>query len=204
MKNPFESAEVNSRISLFEEKTGYELIVAAARSSDPYPGAAWRGALILGLLVSALILHFWNLEPRSLEVLLVGALVLIFVYLLRLTRLHFYFALPSEMERETLQEAQATFSHFQSDSLGHHASILVYLSLREHKIHLLTARELKLADEVLESAILKMSQKFKQGSFSDGLVDAIEVLETKILESVGKNQNPVKLNVADRVYWREE
>ncbi len=204
MKNPFESEAVNKRISTFEENTGFELIIAAARSSDPYPGAAWRGALLLGLIISALILHFWNLEPRSLEVLLVGIITVSLVYLLRLTQLHYFFALPSEMERETLQQAQATFSHFQSDSLGHHASILVYLSLREHKIHLLTARELKLTDDVLENAIVKMSQKFKQGSFAEGLVDAIEVLESKILESVGKNQNPVKLNVADRVYWREE
>ncbi len=204
MKNPFESNEINQRISQFEINTGYELIIAAARSSDPYPGAAWRGALLISLLVSAIILHFWNLEPRSLEVLLVGVVTVSFVFFLRLLKLHYYFALPSEMERETLQEAQASFSHFQSGSLGHHASILVYLSLREHKIHLLTARDLKLDDSVLESAIIKMSQKFKQGSYSQGLADAIDVLEKKILESVGKNAKPVTLNLADRVYWREE
>lgn len=204
MKNPFDSIEVNQRISAFEKNTGYELIVAAAKSSDPYPGAAWRGSLLLSLLVSALILHFWSFEPRSLEILLVGLVTLIFVMLLRRFNLHYYFALASEMERETLQEAQATYSHFQSDSLGHHASVLVYLSLKEHKIHLLTARELQLSDEDLDLAIIKMSQKFKEGSFADGLVEAIGALETKILNKVGKNPHPIHLSIEDRVFWKEE
>lgn len=203
MKNPFDSIEVSQRISAFEQNTGYELIVAAAKSSDPYPGAAWRGSLLLSLMISALVLHFWNLEPRSLEVLLVGLITLVFVIVLRKFDLHYYFALPSEMERESLQEAQATYSHFQSDSLGHHASVLVYLSLKEHKIHLLTARELELSDEDLESAILMMSQKFKEGSFAEGLIEAIGVLEMKVLTKVGKNPSPISLSVEDRVFWKE-
>jgi uncharacterized membrane protein len=195
---------VSQRISAFEKNTGYELIIAAAKSSDPYPGAAWRGALLISLLVSALILHFWNFEPRSLEVLLVGLVTLLFVMLLRKCHLHYYFALPSEIERETLQEAQATYSHFQSDSLGHHASVLVYLSLQEHKIHLLTARELQLSDEDLDLAIIKMSHKFKEGSYAEGLVEAIGVLETKILNKVGRNPHPIHLSIEDRVFWKEE
>jgi len=204
MKNPFDQPIVNQRISQFENNTGYELIVAAARSSDPYPGAAWRGATLLSLLISAIILHFWSFEPRSLEILLVGIIVLILVYLLRFLKLHYYFALPSEMERETLQEAQATFSHFQSESHGHHASILFYLSLRERKIHLLTSNDLKLDESTLKEAVSTMSHHFKKGSYADGLVGAVDLLEKKVLQSVGKNQNENQFKVADRVFWKEE
>jgi uncharacterized membrane protein len=203
MKNPFESTEINDKISSFEKSTGHELIVAATRSSDPYPGAAWRGATLVGLLVSAFILHFWELEPRSLEVLLVGAVILFFVYVLRVFKLHEYFALTSEMERETLQVAQATYAQFHSDDIGHHASILIYISIIEHKIHLLVAPDLKLSQESLDAAVIKMQQAFKKNCFKEGIIDAIEELEKSLLESVGKNPNPIVLNVEDRVFWRD-
>jgi uncharacterized membrane protein len=203
MKNPFDAKIVEEKIAEFERETGYELIVAATKSSDPYPGAAWRGATLLALIFSSLILHFWELTPRTLEVVLIGALILLLVYILRKANLHYIFALPSEFERETLQEAQATFTQFHSKELGHEASVLFYISLKEHKIHLVTSSDLKLDPRNLEEAILKMSHEFKQKCYPEGLVQAIEILKNKILVNLGKNSKTIITSVEDRVFWRE-
>jgi len=200
---PFTSAPVAAKIKKFEEHTGYELVVAACHASDPYPGALWRGSVLVGLVLAALVLHFYNLHPRSLEILLVGACILLMVVLLRTLDLHRFFVLPSEAERETAEKASALFSQFQSTSLGHQASILLFFSLNEHKIHLLIDRDLngKLATEDLHEILALLRVHFKKGDFQTGLENAIGVLEEKILAKAGKNPHPPTLSVEDRIFW---
>lgn len=200
---PFTSAPVAAKIKKFEERTGYELVVAACHASDPYPGALWRGSVLVGLVLAALGLHFYDLHPRSLEILLVGACILLMVVLLRALDLHRFFVLPSEAERETAEKASALFSQFQSTSLGHQASILLFFSLNEHKMHLLIDRDLngKLATEDLHEILALLRVHFKKGDFQAGLENAIGVLEEKVLAKAGKNPHPPTLSVEDRIFW---
>jgi len=194
---------VTKRIQLFEERTGFELIVAAGTSSDPYPGAQWRGGLLVGLALSALLLHFYAFEPRSLEVLFVGLIVALSVAAVKLSGLGRFFVLPSEAERETWEKAQVLFSQFQSTTLGHQASILLFLSLEEHKMHLLVDQILheKLSESDLHEILALMRLHFRSGQFDQGLEKAIGLLEEKVLARIGKNPHPPVLAVEDRIFW---
>ena len=202
-KTHFTSAEVKNKIQQFEQNTGYELVVAACHASDPYPGALWRGSVLLGLLTSGLVLHYYNFHPRSLEILIVGACILLMVIVLRLLDWHRFFVLPSETERETSEKAHALFSQFQATSLGHQAAILLFISLNEHKMHLLIDRDLKekISQEDLHEILALLRTQFKKGDFQKGLEEAIGVLEEKVLAKAGENPHPPALSVEDRVFW---
>ena len=199
----FNSTEISAKIKKFEENTGLELIVAAGKVSDPYPGATWRGGLLIGLILSAILLHFYAFEPRSLEVILVGAIILLSVCLIKFAGLNRFFFLNSETERETSEKASVLFSYFHSKDLGHEASILLFFSFTERKIHLLIDSHLK--DKINQADLFEIisliRMHFKTKHYELGLEKAIETLEQKILAKVGKNPNPPKLSVEDRIFW---
>ena len=191
------------KISEFERQTGFELVIAAGESSDPYPGAVWRSGVLLGLAIASLILHFWAFEPRSLEVLLVGVCIGLAVFFMRVTKLSQHFVLPREAERETAEKAGEMFSHFQTGALGHQAAVLLFVSLNEHKMHLLLDRDLKekMPDEDLHETLALLRLYFKKGDFQQGLEKAIDLLQQKILAKAGRNPAPPELSVPDRIFW---
>ncbi|MFP5459404.1 MAG: hypothetical protein ACLGG7_11775 [Bacteriovoracia bacterium] len=199
----FNTQGISEKIRSFEAKTGFELIVAAAESSDPYPGANWRGGLILGLIVSSLLLHFYAFEPRSLEVLLVGAVILACTMIVKYTGLSRIFHLNSETERETSEKAAELFSHFHAKDLGHEASVLLFFSFRERKIHLLVDSYLKekLDQQDLLEIITLIRLHFRSQHIELGIEKAVETLEAKVLSKVGKNPSPPVLTVEDRIFW---
>jgi uncharacterized membrane protein len=203
MKAPFETSQIESQIQQFELATGHELIVVGANASDPYPGAVWRGGLLLGLLVAGTFLHFFEFSPRSLEVLAVGALILLMATLLRLTGLHRFFVLPAEAQRETSEKALELFSRFQSKNLGHEAAVLLFFSMQEHKIHLLVDSDLntKLNQADLDGIVELLQKEFHQRQFSDGISRSVGVLQETILEKVGKRPQSAENHVPNKVFW---
>lgn len=203
MNAPFETKEIESQIQNFETATGHELIVVGTSASDPYPGAVWRGGLLLGLLISGVALHFYELSPRSLEVLVVGVLVVAMATILRLTNLHRYFVLPAEAHRETSEKALELFSGFQSKNLGHEAAVLLFFSMQEHKIHLLVDSDLnaKLSQADLDGIVELLQKEFHKRHFSEGISRSVSVLQGKILEKVGKRQQSAENHVPNKVFW---
>lgn len=200
---PFDVTGIEKNIQKFEETTGYELIVAAAQSSDPYPGAAWRGGVLIGLLIAGLVFHHYEIHPRSFEILATGVLIVAAVWGLRLSGLYRYFVMRGEAERETTEKAAEMFSHFQSQNLGHQASILMFFSLNEHKIHLLVDSELKdkLPQQDLNEIVALMAVHFKQGNYSTGLEASVATLEQKVLAKAGKRTSQAENHVANKVFW---
>jgi uncharacterized membrane protein len=203
MKIPFETTQIEARIRAFEENTGHELIVAAAPSSDPYPGAAWRGGLLLGLMAAGVALYYWELHPRSLEVLLVGAMALVMVALLRATSLHHFFVLASEADRETLEKSVQLFHGFRQEELGHQAALLLYFSMWERKLHLLVDGELKgkLSQEDLDGVVASIQSDFHKKDFAGGLTRGVTQLEELVLIKVGKRPQSAGNHVPDKVFW---
>lgn len=200
---PFDVRQAEDNIRRFEANTGYELIVAAVPVSDPYPGAAWRGGLLLGTLAAGLWLHFYELDPRSLEVLLVGVCSVMATGLLRVFGLHRFFLWFREADRETEEKAAELFSRFQSKDLGHQASILLFFSLAERRIHLLVEQELaqKVPQADLDEIVLALHTPFRKGDFGAGIAASVDVLERKILDKTGKRPLPAPNQVENRVFW---
>lgn len=203
MSAPFNVVSIEKKIQSFEDETGFELIVAATDVSDPYPGAAWRGGVLLGLLVAGVVFHFYEIEPRSMEIVLCGAFILLMTWVLRTSGLLKYFVLPSEAERETGEKAAEAFSHFQSEKLGHQASILMFFSMTERKIHLLVDSELKekLSQQDLDETVMLMSSHFKEKKYADGVEASVTTLQQKILTKVGKRSACTGNHVPNKVFW---
>ena len=203
MKAPFDVSSIDQKIQQFEETTGYELIVVGSDASDPYPGAAWRGGVLLGLLVAGVIFHFYEIHPHSLEILITGIIVGAFVWGLRASCLHRYFVTPSEAHRETSEKAAELFSRFQSQNLGHQASILLFFSMQEHKIHLLVDSELKdkLPQADLDETVALMAGHFKQKNYEVGVGESVTTLQTKVLAKAGKRISRAADHVANKVFW---
>lgn len=203
MSAPFNVANIEKKIQAFEEETGFELIVAATDVSDPYPGAAWRGGVLLGLLVAGVIFHFYEIEPRSMEILVCAGLIVLMTWILRVSGLLRYFVLPSEALRETAEKAAEVFSRFQSEKLGHQASILMFFSMCERKIHLLVDSELKekLSQQDLDETVMLMSSHFKEKHYAEGVETSVTTLQQKILTKVGKRPSNIESHVANKVFW---
>lgn len=200
---PFDVSGIETKIKNFEANTGYELIVTGTMSSDPYPGAAYRGGLLAGLLVAGLGFHFFEVHPHSLEILITGAAIALMITLLRVSGMYRYFVTPAEAMRETSEKAAELFSHFQSQNLGHQASVLLFFSMQERKIHLLVDSELKakLSQEDLNEAVALMGQHFKAKNYAAGVAESVTTLEQKILAKVGKRAMQAENHVANKVFW---
>ncbi len=200
---PFDVAQAEENIRAFESSTGYELIVAAVPTSDPYPGAAWRGGLLLGTLLAGLWLHFYELNPRAWEALVVAGCVAAATYLLRLTGFHHAFLWQAEADRESAEKAATLFSRFQGGGMGHQASILLFFSLGDHRIHLLVDRELaqKLPQADLDEIVEALGTPFRRRDYGAGIALSVDLLERKILNKVGKRPESAPDQVANRVFW---
>lgn len=204
MKNPFENRpDLEASIRRFEERTGLELIVAATPVSDPYPGASWRAGAVLGTLAALALIPFTPWESYVAHVLLTAALIGLAAQGLAGSRLHHLFLLPSEVERETSEKAAQIFSQFQRQDQIHRASLLVFLSLAEHRFHILVDGALTelVPQRELESLVTLFSAEFKQAHFCEGLTAGIAKLEAHLLRHIGKQADRGEATVADHVFW---
>lgn len=202
-KAPFNVTGIEDKIQAFEANTGHELIVVATHASDPYPGAGWRGGVLIGLLIAGVVFHYFEVHPHSLEILATGALIGLATWLLRVTGAHRFFILPKEAMRETTEKAAEFFSHFQSQQLGHQASILLFFSMQEHKIHLLVDSELKgkLTQQDLDETVMVMASHFKEKHYEHGIEASVLSLEQKVLGKIGKRASQAENHVANKVFW---
>lgn len=173
--------KITPRISSFEEHTGIELIVVIANSSDPYPGASWRGALMSSTFITAGLSYFQILNLPS-EILLTNTLLTIALrVLLKLTTLHRFFLWNSETQRESLEAAMGKFSEFQTLT-NHQSCLLLYISKLEHKLHILVDKNLKefISNDELKSLLMQTGVEFRAKHPEKGILHLIDQIEEKI------------------------
>lgn len=56
---------IESRLCEFEDKTGCELLLVVANSSDPYPAASLRFGVISGFIISFLFVLFFEFTHHT-------------------------------------------------------------------------------------------------------------------------------------------
>lgn len=195
---------INKKIETFETQTGTELIVCVVKISDPYPGAYWRGGVVIGSALGMLFDHYYHLSSMELCLLTQLLFVLGTTFILKQTGFFQFFLLPKETERESREKALSLFSGFQTQ-LKEQNSIMLFLSLTERKIHLLVDENIKefLSEEDLIKAVEHLSTAFKGKKFDQGIEGLITELQSILMAKIpaDKRKSSGGNALENRIYY---
>ncbi len=178
---------VEARLKQFEAKTGCDLLLIVASSSDPYPAASWRFGIIAGFLINLVFSYYFEFHhayfwPLSfLFVTLIMVWVGGFPWAKRIT------LSPWEVKRESLEKAIECFHTLGTSKTNHKVTAMIMVSVLERQIQVLVDEKLKeqISQAELDELILIMQTHFRAGNMGLGFTESIQSLENKILLDFG-------------------
>lgn len=178
---------IESRLCEFEAKTGCELLLVVANSSDPYPAASLRFGVISGFILSFLFVLFFEFTHHTIYPL---SFFIITVFMIWVGQVPFFKRLAlseQEVNRESYEKAIESFFNLGSSKVSHKVTAMIMVSVLEHKIHVLVDEKLKtrIDQKDLDELVNLMSIQFAGGNTSLGFIHSIEKLEAKILSEFG-------------------
>jgi uncharacterized membrane protein len=175
---------VEDRIQSFEEKTGCELLLVVASSSDPYPGAAWRFGIIAGFIVSLLFSHFFHFHVEYLWPISYLTITLLMAWIGHFDWAKRFTLSDKEVARETAEKAIELFHRLGTSVVSHKVTAMIMVSVLEKQIHVLIDEKLKteISQLELDELITIMKPHFRNGDMGAGFVQSITSLEEKILK----------------------
>lgn len=195
---------IESRIRDFENKTGCELLMVVANSSDPYPAASLRFGVISGFILSFLFALFFEFTHHTVYPL---SFIILVLFMTWVGHFEFFkkFALSeAEVQRETAEKAVECFFNLGSSKVSHKVTAMIMVSLLEHKIHVLVDEKLqtKLSQDDLNRLVEIMKEHFSKGNMAHGILQSMEDLELKILTAFnGKACQTSSLELKDTIQF---
>lgn len=178
---------IEARLKHFENKTGCDLLLIVAQSSDPYPAASWRFGIISSFLINLVFSYYFEFHHAYLWPVsfLVITLLMVWVggfpWAKRLTLSSW------EVQRESLEKAVEYFHTLGTSKSSHKVTAMIMVSVLEKQIHVLIDEKLKekITQAELDDLIIIMQTHFKAGNMGLGFTQSIESLENKILLDFG-------------------
>lgn len=168
---------IREMIAQAEKKSHSELVPMIVSSSDVYPAAHFRMAIIVSFLFS-LALYFSPLAIINpiyfLWIQIPG--LLIGYYMGRLTFVQRLLVTKNEMEFETRQRAYEAFFEHNLHVTDHHNGVLIFISLMERKIRIVTdvGVRKKIDQKIWDELIVQFTEKVHQGDLASALKQTIE------------------------------
>lgn len=174
---------VEAQIKKFEDATGSDLLLIITDSSDPYPAAAWRFGFISTTIVSFVFAYYIEFTHPLLWPLFFSVLMIIMTLIGKCSWAKRLVLAFWEVERECKEKAIELFHTYGTSRVTHQVTAMIMISLFEKEIEVLVDKKLseKITNEDLEKIVHKMREEFKQGNFTTGLVESMNILEDKIL-----------------------
>lgn len=207
MKNIIIQEDVNlieKRLKEFEANTGCELLLVFARSSDVYPGASWRFALLAGFSLTFVFSLFFEFEHGYM-----WPVTMLLISIAMLWVGHFDWARrlalsDLETERESSEKAIEYFHTLGTSKVSHKVTAMIMVSVLERKIMVLVDEKLKsqITQPELDELVTIMQKHFREGHMGLGFIKSIESLEQKILKDFGgkvSDVNPSELK--DQIHF---
>jgi uncharacterized membrane protein len=197
-------ALVETRLKQFESKTGCELLLVIANSSDPYPGASWRFGLIGGFVASLIFSYYlefhhgWMWPVSFLIVCLLMTWVGHFSWAKRLALSDW------EVQRECKEKAVEYFHTLGTSKVTHKVTAMIMVSTLEKNIQVLIDEKLKtqITQAELDHLIDIMKVHFRAGNVGLGLISSIDKLEEKIILDFGGKVSDVHASeLADTIQF---
>lgn len=182
---------VEARLKQFEDRTGCELLLVVANSSDPYPGATFRFGIISTFIISLVFTYYLEFHHAYLYPLSFFALTLLMSYVGHFSWAKRLALSDWEVERETAEKALEYFHTLGTTKVSHKVTAMIMVSVLEKKIHILVDEKLKeqIDPSELQELVSIMQKHFKAGNMGLGFIQSIDSLEEKILLDFGGKIN---------------
>ncbi len=189
-----EKEQIKDLITESEKRTSSEIVPMVITRSDDYPAAHFRGAIIVSFLFS-LGLYFSPLSIINpiyfLWIQIPGLLAGYF-----LAEIHFFTRMlttKQEIEHEVTQRAIEAFFHHGLHTTKKHNGVLIFISMLEHKIKIITDVGVKerVDQKIWDEIIVAFTEKVQGGNLVPALKDTItataDVLENYFPYEEGKD-----------------
>lgn len=171
-----ERQRIADAVAAAEARTAGEIVPVVVRTSDTYPGARWRLAVVFALglatVLAAIVPEsdplFWLALAAVL--LLPGHWLAARPFLLRL------FLRRDEVAEETRQRARELFVEQGVHNTTGRNGVLLFVSLLERRIEVLadTGIHAVAPEGFWDEVVVGLGKAIRQGSVADGLVQSIE------------------------------
>jgi uncharacterized membrane protein len=178
---------VESRLRLFEENTGCELLLVVAESSDEYPAAPFRFGLVASFLFNLVFSHYFEFQHAELWPIMFLVSLLVFTWIGKFPAVRKFALSEWEVARETKEKAVELFHTQGSSRVTHQVTAMIMVSVFERQIHVLVDKTLKeqISQQELDDLILIMQKHFRTGNMALGFTESMASLEEKILKDFG-------------------
>ena len=178
---------VETRLRMFEENTGCELLLVVAESSDEYPAAPFRFGLVAAFLFNLVFSHYFEFQHAELWPIMFLVTLLIFTWIGKFPAIRKFALSEWEVSRETKEKAVELFHTQGSSRVSHQVTAMIMVSVFERQIHVLVDKTLKeqISQQELDDLILIMQKHFRAGNMALGFTESIQSLEEKILKDFG-------------------
>jgi putative membrane protein len=188
--------EIRSLIAHSETKTHGELVPMIVSTSDNYPAAHFRMAIIVSFIFS-LALYFSPLSIiNPIYFLWIQVPGLFIGYCLgHLPFVQRYLITQVEIEHEVRQRAYEAFYEHNLHMTERHNGVLIFVSLLERKIKIVTDSGVKekVDQKIWDEIVLAFTDKVHQGSFAEAIKDTIEAA-SNVLEKYFPFDPSIKKN----------
>jgi uncharacterized membrane protein len=198
--------QIAQAIEEFEQSTGAEMVIAVSKSSDPYPAASLRFAIVAGLIISMIVSFFFEFKYDFLWILAYFVVMLLMIPIGMIPSVKKRLLVDNETDREVNEKAVELFHQLCTTKTEHKVSTFMYFSLMERKIRLMVDADLKdkFSQEDLDLIVEKMSNHFKLKDFKGGLLESISTIKERF-----KQEFPEKLSqvapdqIHNEIFWVE-
>ncbi len=166
---------ISEAIKTAESKTSGEIVPVILGSSDFYPAAHFRLALIMGILASLICYYTYDFnDPIMLLFIQLPGMVVgyLLAYLNFFKRL---FTSQSEMDEEVFQRALEVFYKNKVSMTKDRTGIMIFISLLERKVEILADCGIneKVEKEYWNNMLNNLLSKIKTNDITSGLAEAI-------------------------------
>ena len=187
---------IRQLIAQAEKKSHSELVPMIVASSDIYPAAHFRMAIIVSFIFS-LALYFSPLSILNpiyfLWIQIPG--LLLGYYMGQIPFIQRILVTKNEMELETRQRALEAFFEHNIQNTQEHNGVLIFISLMERKIRIVTdvgVRE-KVDQKIWDEIIVAFADKVHKGDLAVALKETIEAA-ANVLEYYFPHQGKERTN----------
>lgn len=195
---------VESRIKLFEENTGCELLMVITNSADPYPAAALRFGILSGLLISLVFSYYFEFHHSVLWPLCFFLIIFFMSWVGHFAWAKRLALSDWEVQRECDEKAVEFFHTLGTSRVSHNVTAMIMVAVLERQIEIRVDEKLKskLNQEQLDAMVKVMLTHFREGHMALGLIQSINLLEEQLLKNFeGKVSETRPAELSDTIHF---